>query len=157
MWPDILNIVKARRRYTWMLLTEGVAVIGLDGDTLVLAFADEGRRRNFLSGSSELLAEAILEVLRISWRVDAVLDPNRAVGPRPPQAGPAHAVVQRTEASVRPPARRPDDGPAPPAGVAPEHDQSASTDDETVDEGLTGRELLIRELGASVLEEIEHD
>jgi DNA polymerase-3 subunit gamma/tau len=159
MWPDILNIVKTRRRYSWMLLTEGVAVVGLDGDTLVLAFADEGRRRNFLSGSSELLAEAIREVLRISWRVDAVLDPNRATGSRPPQAGPAHSVAQRPESPARPSTPQAYEVPAPPPSpvVAPEHDESASTDDESLDDGLTGRDLLIRELGASVLEEIEHD
>ncbi len=165
MWPDILNIVKTRRRYTWMLLTESVAVVGLDGDTLVLAFADEGRRRNFLSGSSELLAEAIQEVLRITWRVDAVLDPNRAAGSRPAPAGPSHAVAQGSTAPPRSDAS-PHRPPAPPANVsppaappvvAPEHDESASADDESLDEGLTGQELLIRELGASVLEEIEHD
>jgi DNA polymerase-3 subunit gamma/tau len=37
-------------------------------------------------------------------------------------------------------------------------DDSAHEDDEPVDDnGLSGRDLLIRELGASVLSEIEHD
>jgi DNA polymerase-3 subunit gamma/tau len=167
MWPDILNIVKTRRRYTWMLLTEGVAVIGLDGDMLTLAFADEGRRRNFLSGSHELLGEAIEEVLRTKWRVDAVHDPGRATAGRPP-AGPEHSVAQRQDAPATRPAAAPTPvqaaptQPAPPPkaaapNVAAEHDESASADDESLDEGLTGKDLLIRELGASVLEEIDHE
>jgi hypothetical protein len=41
--------------------------------------------------------------------------------------------------------------------VAAEHDESASADDESLDEGLSGKDLLIRELGASVLEEIDHE
>jgi DNA polymerase-3 subunit gamma/tau len=168
-----LNIVKTRRRYTWMLLTEGVAVIGLDGDMLTLAFADEGRRRNFLSGSHELLGEAIHEVLRTQWRVDVVHDPGRATAGRPPEAGPDHSVAPRQDAPATRPAAAPtpiqaaptQPGPTQPApppppaafNVAAEHDESASADDESLDEGLSGKDLLIRELGASVLEEIDHE
>jgi DNA polymerase-3 subunit gamma/tau len=140
-----------------MILIDGVQVVSLDDDVLVLAFAEEGKRKNFLSsGSDELLAAAIQEVLRVRWRLDAVLDPSRATAPTPPPAGPAHSV---------PAPAAPNPTPAPPAPSRPAAptvdasvDDSAHEDDESIDDaGLTGRDLLIRELGASVLEEIEHD
>jgi len=132
MWPDILNVVKTRRRFTWMLLEQGVSVVGLDAGTLVLAFGDEGKRKNFLSsGSDEVLSGAIREVLRTSWRLDTVLDPGRAGGDR----------------------RAP--GPAAPP-VDPARDDSATAADPPTTDQLSGPELLIRELGASVISEIEH-
>jgi DNA polymerase-3 subunit gamma/tau len=170
MWPDILNIVKTRRRFTWMILIDGVQVASVDDNTLVLAFAEEGKRKNFLSsGSDELLTGAIQEVLRARFRLDAVLDPARATTTTPP-AGPAHSVPAPAPAPS-PTAAAPaaSSTPAPPATppppprpnvptVDPAMDDSAHADDETIDDaGLTGRDLLIRELGASVLEEIEHD
>jgi DNA polymerase III subunit gamma/tau len=158
MWPDILNVVKTRRRFTWMILIDGVQVASLDDNTLVLAFAEEGKRKNFLtSGSDELLSSAIQEVLRVRWRLDAVLDPARAATPTPPPAGPVHAVPAPAAAAPAAPApTTPAPRAAPP--VDPALDDSAHEDDEPVDDdGLSGRDLLIRELGASVLEEIEHD
>jgi len=171
MWPDVLNIVKTRRRFTWMILIDGVQVSSVDGDTLVLAFAEEGKRKNFLSsGSDELLSTAIHEVLRVRWRLDAVLDPARATTTTPPPAGPAHAVPAPTPAaaptasaspappSAAPAPAAPPPRPAPVPVVDAAQDDSAHEDDEAIDDaGLTGRDLLIRELGASVLEEIEHD
>jgi DNA polymerase-3 subunit gamma/tau len=41
---------------------------------------------------------------------------------------------------------------------APSSDDQPSPDDPDLDDdGLSGQELLVRELGASVIEEIEHD
>jgi DNA polymerase-3 subunit gamma/tau len=162
MWPDVLNIVKTRRRFTWMILIDGVQVASVDDNTLVLAFAEEGKRKNFLSsGSDELLSGAIQEVLRVRWRLDAVLDPNRATTTTPPPAGPAHSVPAPAAPAAAAPAAAPTPPPAPrPAApvVDASVDDSAHEDDEPLDDaGLTGRDLLIRELGASVLEEIEHD
>ncbi|HEY3605672.1 MAG TPA: DNA polymerase III subunit gamma and tau [Sporichthyaceae bacterium] len=161
MWPDVLNIVKTRRRFTWMILIDGVQVASVDDNTLVLAFAEEGKRKNFLSsGSDELLSGAIQEVLRVRWRLDAVLDPNRATASTPPPAGPAHSVpAPAAPAPPAPAAATPPPAPRPKTPtVDPALDDSAHADDEPIDEaGLTGRDLLIRELGASVLEEIDHD
>jgi DNA polymerase-3 subunit gamma/tau len=161
MWPDILNVVKTRRRFTWMILIDGVQVASLDDNTLVLAFAEEGKRKNFLSsGSDELLSSAIQEVLRVQWRLDAVLDPARATAPKPTPAGPAHAVPAPTPVAPSAPIAPAPTAPPPRAAPAVDAslDDSAHEDDEPVDDnGLSGRDLLIRELGASVLSEIEHD
>jgi DNA polymerase III subunit gamma/tau len=81
MWPDILEVVKARRRFTWLMLLDHVQVVGLSEGALTLAFANEGQRKNFATGGSEeVLREAIHEVLGADWRIDAVLDPGHAGG-----------------------------------------------------------------------------
>ncbi|MGQ0464475.1 MAG: DNA polymerase III subunit gamma and tau [Sporichthyaceae bacterium] len=187
-WPDILNEVKTTRRFAWMLLAEQVQVVSVDGDTLVLAFAEEGKRKNFLSGSVEILVEAIKKVLKTTYRIDAVLDPARATGPTPPPAGPAHATTPPPAPAPAPPpaAVAPAPAPPPPAAAPPAAagearaaaqqaaagaprtapveetarvaDDEASPDDETMDDsGLSASDLLAREFGATVLEEIQHD
>jgi DNA polymerase III subunit gamma/tau len=81
MWPDILEVVKAKRRFTWLVLLDHVQVVGLSEGALTLAFANEGQRKNFATGGSEeVLREAIHEVLGADWRIDAVLDPGHAGG-----------------------------------------------------------------------------
>jgi len=81
MWPDVLEVVKAKRRFTWLVLLDHVQVVGLSEGALTLAFANEGQRKNFATGGSEeVLREAIHEVLGADWRIDAVLDPGHAGG-----------------------------------------------------------------------------
>ena len=81
MWPDILEVVKAKRRFTWLVLLDHVQVVGLSEGALTLAFANEGQRKNFATGGSEeVLREAVHEVLGADWRIDAVLDPGHAGG-----------------------------------------------------------------------------
>jgi DNA polymerase III subunit gamma/tau len=81
MWPDILEVVKAKRRFTWLVLLDHVQVVGLSEGALTLAFANEGQRKNFATGGSEeVLREAIHEVLGADWRIDAVLDPGHTGG-----------------------------------------------------------------------------
>jgi len=216
MWPEILDAVKNQRRFPWMMLVDGVQLVGLDGGTLALAFANEGKRKNFLSsGSDEILRQALIDVLGVDWRIDAVLDPGRAgvlpsSGKRPSAAVPASPVsdtappagnspppfsnspppfsngpqpfsngpqpegpgAMRTSAAPTGPgvpsgpagATGPAVPPAPPASPpparsappAPEYDTPEADDPDADDSGLSGRELLVRELGASVIEEIEH-
>jgi len=81
MWPDILEVVKAKRRFTWLVLLDHVQVVGLSEGALTLAFANEGQRKNFAAGGSEeVLREAIHDVIGADWRIDAVLDPGHAGG-----------------------------------------------------------------------------
>ncbi|MEV8416240.1 DNA polymerase III subunit gamma and tau, partial [Streptomyces niveus] len=46
MWPDILEAVKNRRRFTWILLSQNAQVAGFDGTTLQLGFLNAGARIN---------------------------------------------------------------------------------------------------------------
>jgi DNA polymerase III subunit gamma/tau len=143
LWPEVLGRVKESRKVTWMLLTDEVQVAGLDPRTLVLAFGNEGKRRNFAtSGHEEIVRQALIDVLGLDRRIDAVLDPSTAAAnPQP-----------KTMASPDRPA--PTDEPAedttPVAAVAQVEEQD---DDEDIDPGLSGAELIERELGGRVISE----
>jgi DNA polymerase III subunit gamma/tau len=81
MWPDVLEAVKTKRRFTWMTLLDDVSLVGVSDGVLTLAFGNEGKRKNFVTGGSEaILGQALLEVFGVEWRIDAVLDPGRAQG-----------------------------------------------------------------------------
>ncbi|MFD3413421.1 DNA polymerase III subunit gamma and tau [Streptomyces cyaneofuscatus] len=105
MWPDILEAVKNKRRFTWILLSQNAQVTGFDGTTLQIGFINAGARDNFASsGSEEVLKQALAERFNAQWRVEAVVDtsgggaaPPPPVGGRPaPQYTPAPAPSPTT-------------------------------------------------------------
>ncbi|CAM5243053.1 hypothetical protein STENM223S_01197 [Streptomyces tendae] len=106
LWPNILETVKNRRRFTWILLSQNAQVTGFDGTTLQLGFVNAGARDNFLSsGSEDVLRQALTEQFNVQWKIEAVVDPSggwAAVRPRPvrraarPEAA-ASAVAAATE------------------------------------------------------------
>ncbi|MFC9748765.1 DNA polymerase III subunit gamma and tau [Streptomyces niveus] len=225
MWPDILEAVKNRRRFTWILLSQNAQVAGFDGTTLQLGFLNAGARDNFASsGSEEVLKQALSEQFHVQWKIEAIIDPSGGTG-QPPGGGggsgsgggnnpgggggyggggygggggagdgggsrpPAPAPSQRP-APPAPPAqsssgpgpgsgsyapvasatataapgrttpeqRRPSDTPAAPHHhVAPEDDTPEEDDADLVDSALSGHDLIVRELGATVVEEYPND
>ncbi|MER7696500.1 DNA polymerase III subunit gamma and tau [Streptomyces sp. NPDC096095] len=209
MWPDILEAVKNRRRFTWILLSQNAQVAGFDGTTLQIGFLSAGARDNFAgSGSEEVLKQALLERFNAQWRIEAVIDPSGGGG-TPPQPGgggggrpapqyqpappapaapvayeprPQHAAPQQSasppqgqqapSAQQSPPSSAPPRGretaPAPevshssygaepPRSVAPEDDTPEADDPDLVDSALSGHELIVRELGATVVEEFTNE
>ncbi|KOV68383.1 DNA polymerase III subunit gamma/tau, partial [Streptomyces sp. NRRL WC-3618] len=77
LWPNILESVKNRRRFTWILLSQNAQVSGFDGTTLQLGFMNAGARDNFASsGSEEVLKQALAEQFNVQWRIEAVVDPT---------------------------------------------------------------------------------
>ncbi|MFD3957977.1 DNA polymerase III subunit gamma and tau [Streptomyces bacillaris] len=202
MWPDILEAVKNKRRFTWILLSQNAQVTGFDGTTLRLGFINAGARDNFASsGSEEVLKQALAERFNAQWRVEAVVDtsgggaaPPPLGGARPPapqyqpapapspaapapmayEGNPAHAPQQPS--SPQPPASSPPPRPQahdpapptapepshgyasePPRSVAPEDDTAEADDPDLVDSALSGHELIVRELGATVVEEFTNE
>ncbi|MCK1823883.1 DNA polymerase III subunit gamma and tau, partial [Streptomyces sp. XM83C] len=86
LWPDILEAVKNRRRFTWILLSQNAHVSGFDGTTLQLGFVNAGARDNFAgSGSEDVLRQALAEQFNVHWKIEAVVDPSG--GSAPAQAG----------------------------------------------------------------------
>ncbi|MGC9380250.1 DNA polymerase III subunit gamma and tau [Streptomyces sp. MH13] len=201
IWPNILEAVKNRRRFTWILLSQNAQVTGFDGTSLQIGFVNAGARDNFLSsGSEDVLRQALAEQFHVQWKVEAVVDPSGGSAP-PPPAGPSGgyggagggagaggggfgggggggfgggAPVQRPPApspAAPPPAPAPSaptapgpaSGPAPrppapePRPVSPEDDVPEDDDPDLDESALSGKELLVRELGASVVEEIPHE
>ncbi|MEU6221299.1 DNA polymerase III subunit gamma and tau [Streptomyces sp. NPDC047022] len=192
LWPNILEAVKNRRRFTWILLSQNAQVAGFDGTTLQLGFVNAGARDNFLSsGSEDVLRQALAEQFNVQWKVEAIVDPSggsappvapgsgfgggfqsaasgghggapAAPRPAPQQQAPA-ARPAATPAPAPAPAPSPSDrGPATPPTperqvVAPEDDMPEDDDPDLEESALSGHELIIRELGATVVDEIPNE
>ncbi|MFD8391472.1 DNA polymerase III subunit gamma and tau [Streptomyces sp. NPDC059680] len=189
LWPNILEAVKNRRRFTWILLSQNAQVTGFDGTTLQLGFVNAGARDNFAgSGSEDVLRAALAEQFNVQWKIEAVVDPSGG-GSAPPPAGgsgsgggygaPAGGGGYGAPAAPRPaapqpapqapatppsgpgagpaaPAPRPAAAPEPPP-VAPEDDIPEDDDPDLDESALSGHELIVRELGATVVEEFSNE
>jgi DNA polymerase III subunit gamma/tau len=152
-WPDVLENVKEKRRFTWILLSQNAQVSDFDGTTLTVGMVSAGARDSFIGGGSdEILRQALIDVLGVEAEVEAIVD-NGAPSP-PPSASRAHKSDARRD-------KQPEPQPDPPAGgAAPRSisDNEASPDDPAAaDDDLAHDRLLARELGATVIEEIPHD
>ncbi|MFF7949357.1 DNA polymerase III subunit gamma and tau [Streptomyces griseorubiginosus] len=208
LWPNILEAVKNRRRFTWILLSQNAQVTGFDGTTLQLGFVNAGARDNFASsGSEEVLRQALTEQFGVQWKVEALVDPsgggasgpasggfsspggyggganpgnsgtpggygtggyNSGTGPGPssqggyaapaPQASPSPTP---TAQPTPPPAPTPAPAPRPsapePPPVSIEDDIPEDDDPDLNESALSGYELIVRELGATVVEEFTNE
>ncbi|MDX2598412.1 DNA polymerase III subunit gamma and tau, partial [Streptomyces sp. WI03-4A] len=86
LWPNILEAVKNRRRFTWILLSQNAQVTGFDGTTLQIGFVNAGARDNFASsGSEDVLRQALAEQFNVQWKIEALVDPSG--GSAAPPAG----------------------------------------------------------------------
>ncbi|MCZ0210900.1 DNA polymerase III subunit gamma and tau [Streptomyces sp. UMAF16] len=193
LWPNILEAVKNRRRFTWILLSQNAQVTGFDGTTLHLGFVNAGARDNFASsGSEDVLRQALAEQFNVQWKIEAVVDPSGGGAPQAPGGGsgyggspaggygsapgggygapaaPRPAAPQgaaqapagtRHSAPAAPapaPALQPAAAPEPPP-VAPEDDIAEDDDPDLDESALSGHELIVRELGATVVEEFTNE
>ncbi|MFJ5922484.1 DNA polymerase III subunit gamma and tau [Kitasatospora sp. NPDC092948] len=202
MWPQILEAVKNRRRFTWILLSQNGQVAGFDGSTLQVSFVNAGARDSFVgSHSDEVLRQALTDALGVDWRVECIVDPSGGTSspsgqsaaasyappaapagggwgapPRPPQPSapapqPSAPPVQQAPAAPAAPAPQPVAPPPPPAAappapsappvqappaVAPEDDVPEEDDPDLNEDVFSAQDLIVRELGATVLEEIHH-
>ncbi|MGW7523629.1 DNA polymerase III subunit gamma and tau [Streptomyces sp. NPDC054783] len=191
LWPNILEAVKNRRRFTWILLSQNAQVAGFDGTTLQLGFVNAGARDNFAgSGSEDVLRAALAEQFNVQWKIEAVVDPSGGGSPIPPAGGsgsgggygaPAGGGGYGAPAAPRPAAPQPapqapatpPSGPGPgsaapapapqpaaapePPPVAPEDDIPEDDDPDLDESALSGHELIVRELGATVVEEFSNE
>lgn len=121
-WPQILEAVKGRRRFTWMVLTGGdVQPVGVEGNSVLLRFNKPNEAKGFSnSGSDQVVAGAIQQVLGIEVRVAPATGGAQAAPQR--RAEPAPAPAPTPQAAGEPegwdaPASRPE--PARPAEPAP--------------------------------------
>ncbi|MGW3629112.1 DNA polymerase III subunit gamma and tau [Streptomyces sp. NPDC005122] len=196
LWPNILEAVKNRRRFTWILLSQNAQVTGYDGTTLQIGFVNAGARDNFASsGSEDVLKQALAEQFNIQWKIEAIVDTSGGSAPPPmtapgpgfgggygggggagyggAPAAPRPATPQSPAPASRPaapqgppagqgpaaPASRPSGPPAPepPPPVAPEDDIPEDDDPDLDESALSGHDLIVRELGATVVEEFSNE
>ncbi|MET9023516.1 DNA polymerase III subunit gamma and tau [Actinopolymorpha sp. NPDC004070] len=81
LWPDVLEAVKGKRRFSWVMLSQNAHVADLHGNVLTVALVNAGARDSFTrSGSDELLRQALRDVLGVDWRVEAIIDPSGGAG-----------------------------------------------------------------------------
>ncbi|MGH3411576.1 MAG: DNA polymerase III subunit gamma and tau [Marmoricola sp.] len=159
IWPDVLERVKQMRRFTWILLSQNAQALGLEGSTLTVGLKNAGARDSFLGGGSdEILRQAAMDVIGSDWKVEAIVDPSAepsAPGPTRPSRAPASSPPG-PEHEPTPPPDGPDPGAAPEPGPATDPDADVDPDDP--ESGAPeGADLLARELGATVIEEINHE
>ena len=189
LWPNILEAVKNRRRFTWILLSQNAQVAGFDGTTLQLGFVNAGARDNFASsGSEDVLRQALAEQFNVQWKVEAIVDPSGGSAPPAPAApsnggyggggtpgGYGNTAAQRPASPPPPtsPAPTPPPpssqatpsgapvsqptAPEPPSPVSPEDDIPEDDDPDLNESALSGHELIVRELGATVVEEFSNE
>ncbi|MFF4614022.1 DNA polymerase III subunit gamma and tau [Streptomyces albidoflavus] len=191
LWPNVLDAVKNRRRFTWILLSQNAHVAGFDGTTLQLGFLNAGARDNFASsGSEDVLKQALGEEFQVNWKIETVIDASGGQGPATPPGGGGGGGWGQAPAQPRPAAPAPAPAPAPPqpgpaappapapasqAPPAPQREQRPPApepprrttsieddipeeDDPDLDESaLSGHDLIMRELGATVVEEYTNE
>ncbi|MGW0416780.1 DNA polymerase III subunit gamma and tau, partial [Streptomyces collinus] len=195
LWPNILEAVKNRRRFTWILLSQNAQVTGFDGTTLQIGFVNAGARDNFASsGSEDVLRQALAEQFNVQWKIEALVDPSGGSAAPPAGGAPGFggggagyggggftgaAAGGGPAAAARPAAARPGSpAPAAPQGgapsapapaaparsappephpVAPEDDIPEDDDPDLDESALSGHDLIVRELGATVVEEFTNE
>jgi len=156
LWPDVLSAVAAMKRTTWSFISQNASVRDVTNDRLTLSFSTAGLRDVFLSRSDhqDYVREALIQVLGVDWKVDAIVDPSGAPDPPPVETG-ANRPSQRP-ASTRGPA--PDTASAGATSAAssePAAGEPSADDPDADDVAVTHQDLLARELGAKVIGEYD--
>ncbi len=81
LWPQVLDAVKAKRRFAWIMLSQNSQVIAVDDQTLTLGMLNAGARESFArSGSDEILRQAMIDTIGLNRRIEAVVDPSADPG-----------------------------------------------------------------------------
>ncbi|MBB3077619.1 DNA polymerase III subunit gamma and tau [Streptomyces violarus] len=217
LWPNILEAVKNRRRFTWILLSQNAQVAGFDGTTLQLGFVNAGARDNFLSsGSEDVLRQALGEQFNVQWKIEAIVDPSGGSAPQAPggpsgfgggngghggapggsasgygggsyssggggynaggsggsggtataqrpapsqSTAPSTPTQQSSASSAAPAASAPAPQPSAPKprSVSVEDDIPEDDDPDLDESALSGQDLIVRELGATVVDEFSNE
>jgi DNA polymerase-3 subunit gamma/tau len=157
LWPEVLEEVKGKRRFTWILLSQNAQVAELRNGTLLLAMSNAGARDSFARGGSEdVLREAMVVVMGADFAIQTMVDPSAAPSaeaPRTPQAAEQPPAATRTlpDSSVT----RATNGAR--SGAVDDPDAAVSRDDSDLEEDAESHtELLARHLGAQIIAEEDH-
>ena len=153
-WPEILEAVKGQRRVAWMLLSNAT-VHSVEDGVLTVLFAREGEAKGFSgSGYDRDLISALDSVLGTALRIKALSAAQLAATPGAPRSGHGgpDELSARAPSVVQPPEPPPDA--SPPRTLSPEA-QLDSAPVAPPSAGLTGMDLIKRELGGQIIAEID--
>jgi DNA polymerase-3 subunit gamma/tau len=179
-WPEILDAVRRERKVAWILLGNATVDSLTDG-VLTLRFAKEGEARGFTgSGCDQDLSRALQSIFGTSPQIRTTAGgpggsgaAGRPAGPGGsgdyPGTAPPAAGTDRGEppgqqpgdsqppAPARPAAARPQQPPARPGEDFPDDPgpyESGPGGQDSGSESLTGMDLIERELGGKVIEDL---
>jgi DNA polymerase III subunit gamma/tau len=141
LWPEVLEEVKGKRRFTWILLSQNAQVADVRDGTLTLAMANTGARDSFGRGGSEdILREALIVVLGADFNIQTMVD----VSAQPEQARQPPAVTRPADSVSA-------------EETIDDRDAAATLGDQDLDEpSASDTDLLERHLGAEIIAEEEH-
>jgi DNA polymerase-3 subunit gamma/tau len=163
LWPEILDKIRDMRRFAWIMLSQNAQVMALDGNVLTIALVNTGARDSFISsGSAEYVQKALHEVLGVTWRIEAIVDPGARPGVPDdydnPAAPPPQPAAQQAPAVAVPDSVRQAMSTQHSPETREDPDASAHRDDPVMEvEDLDPEALLSRELGAEVIDETRTD
>jgi DNA polymerase III subunit gamma/tau len=157
LWPEVLEEVKGKRRFTWILLSQNAQVAELRNGTLLLAMSNAGARDRFArGGNDDVLREAIVVVMGADFAVETMVDASAS----------GSAGASRTPQAAKSPASPAPPGPESSAtrttngawnAITEDPDAAASRDDSDLDENPESHaELLARHLGAEIIAQEDH-
>src|SRR5258706_565283 len=170
-WADVLEAVRDVRKTAWILLSNYASIDVVEGNVLTMAFDTEGNAKGFVnSGSDGYLADVLHAMFGVRLVIRAIVNPaggrGAARGPARPAGGdhggaggpprsraPTRRAAQPRDSRGRASAVSPRSQPAGsdlPDDPRPHTDAAAG--DETDDP--TGTDLVMRELGGRVIDEI---
>ncbi len=154
-WPQVLENVKNRRRFTWILLSQNAQVVEVRADVLTLGLANPGARDAFSrGGSTDVLREALSDELGVAFQIETILDATAEASPAsPPVSKVAAEPAARSEAAgaARASIRPTRSGPGPIEAADPEAEPDRD-DAEVSEDAASGEELLMKHLGAELID-----
>jgi DNA polymerase III subunit gamma/tau len=167
LWPEVLEEVKGKRRFTWILLSQNAQVADVRDGTLTLAMANAGARDSFGRGGSEdILREALIVVLGVDFRIVTMVDVSAAPTASVPRAGTGWSAPSGQTAATGQQARQQirTTRTASSAGdsnggvelVDARDAEADRTDADLDDSTVSDTDLLARHLGAEIIAEEEH-
>ncbi|MBA3232490.1 MAG: DNA polymerase III subunit gamma and tau [Propionibacteriales bacterium] len=165
LWPGVLSRVQTMKRYAWALLSQNAQVVDVRSGVITIGLVNAGARDGFVRGGhDEILRQALIDELGVDWVVEAIIDGGSegvhathqpALSALPGPATRTGAVARTAGSEAAKEAIRPTRG----GSHTTDSDQPSPDvreDDEVVDSALTSQELLTRELGAEVIDDIRH-
>ncbi|OYO24932.1 DNA polymerase III subunit gamma/tau [Enemella dayhoffiae] len=141
LWPEVLEEVKTRRRFTWILVSQNAQVHEVRDGALVLALKNAGARDSFgKSGHQDVVTDALVQVLGANLRIETLVDGGASA--EEPARDPWSGRTPERPAPARPaqPVRDPEPDPEPAAATAePPPQQRRQPTDAQSPEGANGR------------------
>ncbi len=151
VWPNVLDEVKRRRRFTHMLLAQHAQVIDVADGALTLGFSGPGPKENFGSGGSiDVLVDSLIEVIGVELRINPIVSGDTPVEAAQQQRPSGAPVAQPSPPEPRQQAAAPE-----PASRSTEPE--VSNDDEVLDPTNNAEELLSSTFAAELISVREAD